>query len=267
MERQGIVHVKPIKRVTWLPEGHDGEIRYTNCAEFIAIQMNVKTRTHNTGLTLEEEEVLEKELKLEKGTLSRFNVLYWSSYPAMIPITKDGRILDLANPKDYIWYKNLLAHSEVANSEQERNDSPEFRYVMTSPEQEAKIKNEIGKVKREAYKLFGKLSIDNLKDVLKLIGKRVAPDASTDFIEGQVTDLMEENPKAFIDLVSDDNFKMKVFIHDCIAVKAIIKKGAKYTLQGGDQLGLGETETIEYLTNPENQDVYRSLKAKVEVDK
>ena len=35
-------------------------------------------------------------------------------------------------------------------------------------------------------------------------------------------------------------------IFPCIAVKAINKKGAKYTLQGGDQIGLGEAEAIEY---------------------
>jgi predicted metal-binding transcription factor (methanogenesis marker protein 9) len=266
MERQGIVHVKPINRPTWLPEGHDGEFRYTNCAEFLAVQMNVRTRTHNTGLEKDEETTLEKELKLEPGTLSPYNSIYWSSYPTMIPITRDGIMLDLANPKDYIWYKNLLVHSEVANSETEKYDSPEYRYVMTSPEQEAKVKNEQGKVRREAYKLFGKLSIDNMKDVLKLLGQRVSDDVSIDFVEGKITETMDENPQAFINLVKDKDFKMKVFVSNCIAKKAIIKNGPKYLLNGGDQIGLGIDEAIAYLSDHNNQDVYKSLKAKVEID-
>jgi hypothetical protein len=266
MERKGIIHVKPVNRPTWLPEGHDGEVRYTNCAEFIAVQFSLKTRTHVTGLEKDEELELEKELKLEPGTLSQYNTIYWSSYPAMIPITREGIMLDLANPKDYIWYKNLLAHSEVANSEVEKYDSPEFRYVMTSPEQEARIKNDRGKVLREAFKVFGKLSTSDLKDVLKLLGKRVNDDASVDFIEGQVTEFMEETPQLFIDLVKDENFKMKVFISNCIIAKAMKKTGAKYMLNGGDTIGIGLDQTIEYLSNPENQDVYKSLKAKVEVE-
>jgi hypothetical protein len=266
MERNGIIHVKPINRPTWLPEGHDGEIRYTNCAEFIAVQMNVKTRTHNTGIEKDEETLLEKELKLEPGTLSMYNAKYWASYPAMIPITKEGIMLDLANPKDYIWYKNLLVHSEVANSETEKYDSPEYRYVMTSPEQEAKVKNEKGKVRREAYKLFARLTLADMRDVLKLLGQRVNNDASTDFIEGKITEFMDDKPSEFISLVNDEDFKMKVFIHNCIAVKAIKKSGPKYMLNGGDQIGLGMEETIEYLKDPEHQDVYKSLKAKVEID-
>lgn len=266
MERKGKIHVKPVNRPTWLPEGHDGEIRYTNCAEFIAVQMNVKTRTHNTGLEKDEESSLEKELKLEPGTLSKYNSIYWASYPAMIPITKDGVILDLESPKDYIWYKNLLAHSEVANSEMEKYDSPEFRYVMTSPEQEAKIKNDRGKVRREAYKLFGRLTMNDMKDILKLLGQRVNNDASADFVEGKITEFMDEKPQDFIDIMTDSNFKMKVFVHNCIAIKAITKSGSKYMLNGGDTIGLSMEEAIEYISNPENQDIYKSLKAKVEID-
>ena len=266
MERQGIVHIRPVKRMTWLPDGHDGEFRYTNCAEFLAVQMNVKTRTHNTGLTKEEEESLEKELKLEPGTLSAYNSTYWSSYPTMIPISRDGIMLDLANPKDYVWYKNLLAHSEVANSESEKYDSPEYRYVMTSPEQEAKVKNEQGKVRREAYKLFAKLTLNDMKDALKLLGQRVNNDASVDFVEGKITEYMDENPQSFIDLIKDKNFKMKVFLSNCIAKQAIKKEGPRYLLNGGDQIGLGIEETINYLLDPTNQDVYKSLKAKIEID-
>lgn len=266
MERKGIIHIVPIKRSTWLPDGHDGEFRYTNCAEFLAVQFNVKTRVHNTGLTKEEEEILEKELKMESGALSAYNSTYWSSYPAMIPVTKDGIMLDLANPKDYIWYKNMLVHSEIANSESEKYDSPEYKYVMTSPEQEAKVKNEKGKIRREAYKVFGKLSTNDMKDALKLLGQRVAKDSSVDFIEGKLTEYVDENPGAFLDLMKDTNFKMKVFISNCIAVKAITKSGPKYMINGGDQIGIGIEQTIEYLQDPNNQDVYKNLKAKVEID-
>lgn len=266
MEREGKINVQPINRLTWLPSGHDGEIRYTNCAEFVAVQFNTKTRTHNTGLEKEEEEILEKELKLSPGTLSRYNAIYWSSYPAMIPITKEGIELNLENPKDYIIYKNLLAHTEVANSEMEKYDSPEYRYVITSPEQEAKLKNEKGKLRREAYKLFGKLSVSDLKDILKLLGKRANDDATTDFVESQITDFMDTNPQDFIDLVKDKDFQMKVFVHDCIAIRVITKKGSKYMLNGGDVIGLSMEQAIEYLKNPENQDVYRSLKAKTQVE-
>ncbi len=264
MERTGTVYVKPIQRSSWLPAGHDGEIRYTNCAEFLTVQMDTKLRCLNTGITEEEALVLEKELKMSPGTLSKYNVDYWSSFASLIPITRDGLELHLENPKDFIRYRNLLAHTEIANSEREKYESPEYKYVMTSPEQEAKIKNEKSRVIRKAYQLLGKLSFSEQKDVLKLQGKRVNNDSSEDFVESSITDLIEKNPMEFIEIVNDPMFKNKVFIQDCIANRTIIKSGSKYMLNGGDVIGLSIQEAIEYITDPNNQDVYIRLKAKVE---
>lgn len=265
MNREGIIHVVPIKRHTWLPEGHDGEIRYTNCAEFLTVQMSSKTRTLETGLNEEEEEVLEKELRLEKGTLSKHNIDYWSNYKNTISISRDGLDLDLRNPKDYIIYKNLLVNAKVAPSYAEIHASPEFEYVITSPEQEAKSKNAKNKVVIEATKAFGKLSHSEMRDVLKLKGKRVAADSDIDFIEAKCYDIIESDPDEFLRIVGDKDFKIKVFVQDCIANKVITKSGPKYMILGGDLIGTGIEETIAFLQDPTNQDIYKSLKAKISV--
>lgn len=153
------VYVKPIKKYTWLPEGHDGEVRFTGCAEHLAVEQNMD-KTFNTGLTMEEESRLEKVMFLEVGTLSRYNEKYWGDYRRTIAIPREGLKLDLANPKHELIYKNLLAHSHVANSQTEQVESPYFEYVMTTPQKEAEVKNTKGRVKREAYKQFGKFGTD-----------------------------------------------------------------------------------------------------------
>lgn len=262
------VNVKPVTR-TWLPDGHDGEIRYTGCAEFLCVQVDSVSRKLNTGLTKEDEERLEKTLKLTPGTLSPYNTDYWGNYKNAIRIDKNGLILDTDNPKDEIIYLNLLAHTDVANSEEDFLNSPNapmFKYVITSSDQEAKVKNDKNKIKKEAYKLFGKMSHNKMKDFLKLEGKRTGDDASLDFIESAVGDIVDNDPSHFLDVYNDPLFDSKVFILDCIYAKAIIKRGPKYLVNGGDSIGNSIEEAIAYIDDPMNQDVYLSLKAKVEVN-
>ncbi len=263
-----IVHVKSIAR-TWLPDGHDGEIRYTGCAEHLCVPYDVQTRKLKTGLTKEDEERLEKVLKLEVGTLSPYNNVYWGDFRCTIRIDKNGLVLDTDNPKDEIIYKNLLAHPSVANSEDDLNseNAPYYGYVLTSVEGAAKVKNEKFRVKRDAYKLFGKTSALAMKNFLKVYGKRADDSATPDFVEAELGTIIESDPQSFIDILSDKDFEMKSFIHDCIYAKALIKRGPKYLLNGGDQIGMSLEEAVAYLNDPMNQDIYLSLKARVETAK
>lgn len=260
---ENMVHVKPITKTNWLPSGHDGEIRYTGCAEFLSVQMDPMTRCLNTGLDESEEKELEAKLNLKPGTLSRFNFSYWGDFRRSIVIGKDGIRLNLNNPKDYIIYKNLLVHSDVANSETEKFDSPRYKYVITSVEQEAKVENEKAKIKRKAYRLFDKMSQSEMTGFLKMIGKRPDSSSSPDFLESQINKVIENRPEDFIDIVEDKDFKMKVFISDCVNARILQKSGSKYSLTGGDVIGIDLDSTVKYLSDPNNQDVYKNLKVKI----
>lgn len=262
------VHVKPITK-TWLPEGHDGEVRYTGCAEYLCVPFDMQTRRLKTGLTKEDEERLEQVLKLEKGTLSAYNNAFWGDFKSAIRIDKNGLVLDIDNPKDEIIYKNLLAHPDVANSEEEMDgeNAPYYKYLITSEEIAAKVKNERYKTKRDAYKMFGKTTTANLRNFLKLAGKKADESSTPDFVESEVCEIIERDPQQFIDIMSDKDFDMKVFVYDCIGIRSVIKKGPKYLINGGDQIGMSLEETVSYLKDPMNQDVYLSLKSKLDTKK
>ena len=54
------VTLKPIKKNGWLPDDHDGSIRYSKCFERLTVQSQRGTGVLNTGLTEEDERRLEK---------------------------------------------------------------------------------------------------------------------------------------------------------------------------------------------------------------
>lgn len=259
------VTLKPIKKHGWLPDNHDGSIRYSKCFERLTVQAQKGTGVLNTGMTEDDEVRLETKMHMAPGTLSKYNRDYWTMFKVDVP--KEGLVLDLNNPEDEVKYLVLKAHQRVANSEMERFDSPFAEYVMTSQEQEAKVENQKSKLKRQAYKVFSSMSTTEMKDVLKVIGKRVGDDVSVDFVEAQLDKYLTEDPKAFIDTVNDPTFKMRAFIDDCLSARVLVKSGTKYQLPGGDTVGFTLEQTIEYLQNPDNQEVYLDLKGKLSIAK
>jgi len=259
------VTLKPIKRNGWLPDDHDGAIRYSKCFERLTVQAARGTGVLNTGLTEEDERRLEDKMSMSPGTLSRYNRDYWTMFRIDVP--KDGVILDLSFPEDELKYLVLKAHQRVANSEMERFDSPFAEYVMTSQEQEARVENKKSKLKRKAYKVFSNMSTTEMQDVLKVMGKRAGDDASVDFVESQLDKIVSDDPQNFLNTVEDPTFKMRAFIDDCTSARVLVKNGTKYQLPGGDIVGYTLEQTIEYLQNPDNQEVYLDLKGKLSIGK
>ena len=175
------VTLKPIKKHGWLPDDHDGSLRYSKCFERLTVQATKGTGVLMTGLTEEDEKRLEKKMHMSPGTLSKYNKDYWTMFKIDVP--SEGISLDTNNPEEEVKYLVLKAHQRVANSEMERFDTPFAEYVMTSVEQEAKMENKKSKLKRKAYKVFSNMSTTEMADVLKVMGKRAGDAASVDFIK------------------------------------------------------------------------------------
>ena len=259
------VTVKPIKKHGWLPDDHDGSLRYSRCFERLTVQATKGSGVLNTGLTEDDERRLEDKMNMAPGTLSKYNRDYCANFKVDVP--KEGVVLDLANPEDEVKYLVLKAHQRVANSEMERFDTPFAEYVMTSEEQEARVENKKSKLKRKAYKVFSNMNTTEMRDVLKVIGKRAGDDASVDFVESQLDKVVTDDPQGFLTTVEDPTFKMRAFIDDCLSARVLVKSGTKYQLPGGDTVGYTLEQTIEYLQNPDNQEVYLDLKGKLSIGK
>jgi hypothetical protein len=111
------------------------------------------------------------------------------------------------------------------------------------------------------------MSTTEMSNVLKVMGKRAGEDASVDFIESQLDKIVTEDPQKFLQTVDDPTFEMRAFIDDCLKERILVKSGTKYTLPGGDVVGFNLEQTIDYLKNPDNQEVYIDLKGKLSISK
>jgi len=258
------VTVKPIKRRGWLPEGHDGEYRFTGTRIFFQPETDSKTRQLKTGLTEEDERRLEKLMHMTPGTLNKYNKDFWGNNLMSIP--KEGKTYYLDNPKDELEYKVLINWSKVAPSQAAVIDCPEAIFFLSNVEEDAKKEVVKANIEMKAMKTFGKLSTDDMKNVLKIYtqleGKstgKITKDMSVDFISSTLYKKVKENPEEFLRIVEDPSFETRVLIDDLVSNRILTKSGSKYIITGGDVLAPTLEATVDYLKDPHNQDVLLTL--------
>lgn len=265
------VSVKPIVRTTWLPKGHDGEFQFTGCETWLVPFKNGQTGQRQTGLTEEDERRLETKLRLTVGTLNRYNEDYWGKYKIMIP--KEGKILMLDNPKDELDYLTLKVNPKVANSLMEVADSPEASHYLSNIAKEAEVENTREKTERTAIKRYTQLSSKDMLDTLKIynqlegrVSAKLTTSTPVDLIETTLYNSLKNDPEEFLRIVDDNSFKTRVLISDLVTARVLLKSGSKYIVHGGDTVGATLQDTIDFLDDPNNQDVLISLKGKLEVN-
>tara|TARA_R110002012_G_scaffold261340_2_gene443231 strand:+ start:13473 stop:14279 length:807 start_codon:yes stop_codon:yes gene_type:complete len=249
---EGTVIVKALKAHSW-----SGFHRFPKCKDTVIAQYG--RAGYATGLTSGEEKELEKLLHLESGKLNRFSE-YWQDYTVIL--TDKDKVLKLNRPKDFLDYSILKASEKVANSVNETEDWPKATYVLYDAEEDAKKDNLKVKTKRKAYKMFNGMTIPEMRDVLKVMGKQAA-NASDTLIENTLNDLVESEPNEFLDIIGVPDFKTRVFVNDLVSNNALRIRGGHYML-GDTPLGHDLETTVVFLKDPKNQDIVLSLKAKLQ---
>src|SRR3990172_3604314 len=162
----GKVILKPIERKsTW-----SGMSRFPRTQDSIAPYLNKAGSGVVTGLDKKDQERLEEEMKLPKGALLP-NGDFWIEY--RIVMTDRAIEIDTDSPKGELDLFFLKAHSRVANSVNDMENWPQADYVIYDLEEDAKKENVKTKIIKNAYIKFGKMATSEMKDVLKLMGKRV----------------------------------------------------------------------------------------------
>lgn len=197
---------------------------------------------------------------------------YWDTREAKIDLTKNGKVLDLSNPKDYLEYKILLTNKdEIAPNAKEMFRKKTYWYALVEEDYEVQETNTKGQKLKQAYKLLGKMedSREDMYQFLVLYGKKPAQTAKPDYLEGEINKIITDDVDGFLKIAADKNLKEKILINKAVLAGAIKKQSNRYYLASGDPMNLpGEINNIdgavEYLQSPLNNDILAFLKAKTE---
>jgi len=230
--------------------------------------------TYVNVLTKAEKDFLENELGLEHNALSvhRQANNFWDDQRVILK--KQDNFLDLSKPADYISYKILLANKEtIAPSLSALQDCPKatYQFVIISEGEEVKAaKSNMSNI-QQCYMEFGKVQEDFnvLRIVIETItGRPINSNTKLDFLQTQVNEIIQSQPKTFLDVVRDELLPMKVLLKQSVENGAVATRGNQYYLREGNvpMCSYGEEPTFsnaaKYLSNPKNQEVLFALQMK-----
>jgi len=213
-------------------------------------------------LTEEERKELEEALNLAAGSLltNARNNNYWREFK--VTLDKNGRVLDLSDPEDFLAYKVLSKTNSIAKSKDDINVLVHDFYMVTE-EQEQEADNKLTDRYEEANNLYSKISKSdkNMTNVLRLLGRKIAPDANSKWLRSELVKIINQREflagvkgmDDFIAVAKDPNFDIKVIIIDALEIGEIFIEGTSYKLRSGDTIGLDLDQAIAFMKSPKNQ--------------
>lgn len=239
----------------------------------------LSTGEYKNPLTKDEKKFLEEVLDLEDNALSIYktvNNFWWDYY---VEVGKDGLVLNLSKPEDYIKYKVLLLNRDyIAPSVEELQDRPKatYRYVMVVEGAEDKMENAKMDATMASYREFGKIEtdVDTMRVLVELLDARPYGQGTTvQFLRSRINQLIQANPKVFLQAITDPMLHTKVLIRRGVEIGDVIRRNDLYYLRNGNTPMCEQNEdstlsvAARWLNKPSHQDIKALLESKVDSEK
>jgi hypothetical protein len=219
------------------------------------------------GMT--QKEFFEKELGVNLNPTLPQDTNFWrTDRRGRVILTKEGTTLNLNLALDMLKYLILLSNKMlVSPSYDERVLKATYEFMIVDEHKVTSKKLEEASVKAQAYVKFAEVTNSKAATVgfIKSLGRTIPATATEDWLKGEVLNIVDSNPTYFLEIVNHPQYNERIFVQEAIEAGAVIRKGEKrYTLDNGSELG-DLTDTINYLLNPDNQEVKLRIKAKIDL--
>lgn len=226
-------------------------------------------------LTDSEKAFLEDYMGLEYNALSvyRKDDNYW--FNRQVILRKEDNYLNLRVPDDYIKYKILLANKDnIAPNINTLHNQPKatYKFVLIKESEQNRSMVENMTTTMQSYKEFGKIEDDRykLRLIIEEYQKRpVIANASLELMQTKCSDLIQENPKRFLEIITDPLIDNKVLIKKAQEINLIYQRSNQYYLAATNEpMSDNHNDAIlsvaaQFLNNPVNQEIKFKLEAKI----
>jgi hypothetical protein len=216
---------------------------------------------YSGGFTPEQRKDFEKRLGYPDGHLDPSNKKFWDNYIAVKLQGNKPVILNTETPEGEFKYEYCKNHIEVLDGYED--NKPRALYVMINQESEAKKKNVSNAKKIEAIKEFDKMSPSDISKCLRLF-KVSTDDMSAEICRERMFDTIISKPEEFMSKWVDNKDRTYFLTIEDAVSKNIIRKSRNVYYYGTDVIGHSAQDTVAYLKDKNNEELYLSIKAEIE---
>lgn len=238
-----VVELKIKKKNPWI-----GLVKYRHCFDYIAPYFT-RSGSIYTGLTPEDEKYFEKALGYEEGHLAKTSE-FWTTF--CVKVGTRSLLLDDSIPRQAMIIKFLSGHKRVATSLDKLDAGKD--YLLINREAEAIEQNKQNKLRRDAIKEFDKLSLDQMRQCLRLFGMS-SDRMSNELVESTLFNMVDKQPKKFFDKWVNNKAKDTEFLLEQAIAKGVIRKDKTHYFYGTDMFADTLEDAIAYLDSKKNQDL------------
>ena len=238
-----VVELKIKKKNPWI-----GLVKYRHCFDYIAPYFT-RSGSIYTGLTPEDEKYFEKALGYEEGHLAKTSD-FWTTF--CVKVGTRTLLLDDSIPRQAMIIKFLSGHKRVATSLDKMDAGKD--YLLINREAEAIEQNKQNKMRRDAIKEFDKLSLEEMRQCLRLFGMS-SDRMSNELVESTLFGLVDKNPKKFFDKWVNNKAKDTEYLLEQAISKGVIRKDKTHYFYGSDMFADTLQDAIAYLDSKKNQDL------------
>ena len=248
-----VVELKLRKNNPWA-----GLLKYKGCFDYIAPYFT-RSGSIYTGLTPEDERKYEKALGYAEGTLAKTSP-FWQNFT--VKVGSHSVILDDQFPRQEMIIKFLTGHKRVATSLDKLTAGKD--YILINRQAEAIEQNKQNKLRRDALKAFDKLTLDEMRKCLRLMGVGEVNRMTNEVVESTLFSLVDKQPKKFFDKWVDNKTKETEFLIEEAIAKGIIRKDRTQYYYGSELMADSLADCVAYLDSKKNQDLKLSIINQIE---
>lgn len=248
-----VVELKLRKNNPWA-----GLLKYKGCFDYIAPYFT-RSGSIYTGLTPEDERKYEKALGYAEGTLAKTSP-FWQNFT--VKVGSHSVILDDQFPRQEMIIKFLTGHKRVATSLDKLTAGKD--YILINRQAEAIEQNKQNKLRRDALKAFDKLTLDEMRRCLRLMGVGEVNRMTNEVVESTLFSLVDKQPKKFFDKWVDNKTKDTEFLIEEAIAKGIIRKDRTQYYYGSELMADSLSDCVAYLDSKKNQDLKLSIMNQIE---
>ena len=168
------------------------------------------------------------------------------------------------NIMDYIKYRFALKHPHVALTRDEMDADFNKRFFIQDLSRDDKVKNNKIQLKKDADKVFIKLSggLKDMKRVLRLMSNSNPDRMTEEQIENALYEIKDSAPKKFLRIATDKNLEMKSEIEEMVTA-GVIRRIGNQVIFIDEVLGDTLEDTVVYLKDKKNSGKLTILRAKL----